>query len=250
LNNLVPDDLSHFWHLSADDALNKLSCRVNGLTDQEASERLKRYGPNTIKSKKRVSALVLFFSQFKSPITLLLIVAALLSAGLGDVIDIVIILTIVLISSLLSFWQEKGAANAVDELLKLVQLNCTALRDGCKKEIPMEHAVPGDIIYLTAGDIIPGDSLIIGSQELFVDEAAFTGETYPVEKHDCILPPDAQLSKRSNSLFMGSHVISGKATALIIKTGLQTEFGKISADLQHKAPETDLSVVYEGLVTC
>ena len=239
MNNLVPDDLSHFWHLSADDALNKLSCRVNGLTDQEANERLKRYGPNTIKSKKRVSALVLFFSQFKSPITLLLIVAALLSAGLGDVIDIVIILTIVLISSLLSFWQEKGAANAVDELLKLVQLKCTALRDGCKKEIPMEHAVPGDIIYLTAGDIIPGDSLIIGSQELFVDEAAFTGETYPVEKHDCILPPDAQLSKRSNSLFMGSHVISGKATALIIKTGLQTEFGKISADLQHKAPETD-----------
>jgi len=239
LNNLETEELSHFWHLSIDDVLTKLSCRINGLTDKEANERLKQYGLNTIKSKKRVSTLVLFLSQFKSPITLLLIVAALLSAGLGDVTDTIIILVIVLISSLLSFWQEKGAAHAVDELLKLVQLNCMVLRGGVKKEMPMEQVVPGDIIYLTAGDIIPGDSLIIESHEIFVDEAAFTGETYPVEKHNCILPPDIQLSKRSNSLFMGSHVISGKATALVIKTGRQTEFGKISADLQHKAPETD-----------
>jgi Mg2+-importing ATPase len=239
LNHLETDELSHFWHLSVDDAFNKLSCRISGLTSKEADERLKQYGLNTIKSKKRVSALMLFLSQFKSPITLLLIAAALLSARLGDVTDTVIILVIVLISSLLSFWQEKGAANAVNELMKLVQLNCSVLRDGDKKEIPMERAVPGDIIYLTAGDIIPGDSLIIESQEIFVDEAAFTGETYPVEKSSGILSAEIQLSKRSNSLFMGSHVISGKATALVIKTGRQTEFGKISSDLLHKAPETD-----------
>jgi len=182
---------------------------------------------------------MLFLSQFKSPITILLIIAALLSAGLGDVSDTAIILGIVLVSSLLGFFQEKGAANAVDELLKLVQLSCTVLRSDQKKEIPLEQVVPGDIIYLTAGDIIPGDSLIIESQEIFVDEAAFTGETYPVEKSNCILPADTQLSKRSNSLFMGSHVISGKATALVIKTGQQTEFGKISSDLQIKAPETE-----------
>jgi Mg2+-importing ATPase len=239
LNHIQTDELSSFWHLSIEDALKKLSCRLNGLTDKEANKRLKEYGPNTIKSKKRVSSVVLFLSQFKSPITLLLIAAALLSAGLGDITDTLIILVIVLISSLLSFWQEKGAANAVDDLLKLVRLNCTVLREGVKNKIPMEHVVPGDIVYLTAGDIIPGDSLIIESQEIFVDEAAFTGETYPVEKNSCLLPADIQLSKRSNSLFMGSHVISGKATALVIKTGHQTEFGKISSDLQHKAPETD-----------
>ena len=239
LNNLKTDQLLQFWHLSVDDALSKLSCRINGLSGKEADERLKQFGPNTIKSKKRVSTLLLFLSQFKSPITLLLIVAALLSAGLGDGTDTTIILVIVLISSLLSFGQERGAANAVEELLKLVQLNCTALRDGEKKEIPMEHVVPGDIIYLTAGDIIPGDSLIVESQEIFVDEAAFTGETYPVEKNGCILPSGIQLGKRTNSLFMGSHVISGKATALVIKTGGETEFGKISSGLQHKAPETD-----------
>jgi len=239
LNNVKTDKLQRFWHLPIDDALRELSCGINGITDNEATKRLERYGPNTIKSKKKVSVVMLFLSQFKSPITLLLIAAALLSAGLGDVTDTVIILVIVLISSLLSFWQEKGAANAVEELLKLVRLNCTVLRDGVKKEIPMEHVVPGDIIYLTAGDIIPGDSLIIESQEIFVDEAAFTGETYPVEKSGCILPADLQLAKRTNSLFMGSHVISGKATALVIKTGRETEFGKISSDLQHKAPETD-----------
>ena len=130
MNNLETEELSHFWHLSIDDVLTKLSCRINGLTDKEANERLKQYGLNTIKSKKRVSTLVLFLSQFKSPITLLLIVAALLSAGLGDVTDTIIILVIVLISSLLSFWQEKGAAHAVDELLKLMQLNCMVLRGG------------------------------------------------------------------------------------------------------------------------
>ncbi len=106
-------------------------------------------------------------------------------------------------------------------------------------EVPSEEIVPGDVIVLSAGDIIPGDSLIIESQELFVDEAAFTGETYPVEKEYSVLPIDTPLAKRKNSLFMGAHVISGKATALVIKTGKETEFGKISSGLQLRAPETD-----------
>ena len=228
-----------FWHLSTDDALKQLSCSTNGLNDSEAASRLKEYGPNTVKASSNASALILFLSQFKSPVTLLLIIAALLSAGLGDVADTIIILTIVLISSFLGFWQEKGAANAVKELLKMVQLHCTVLRNSQKKELPVESVVPGDLVYLSAGDVIPGDSLILESQELFIDEAAFTGETYPVEKSPCVLPPDTPLSKRKNSLFMGSHVISGKATALVIKTGTETEFGKISSSLQLRPPETD-----------
>ena len=228
-----------FWHLSKEDALKLLSCSINGLSVKEAAARLKIYGPNTIKNNTKTSALLLFLAQFKSPVTLLLIIAALLSASLGDLADTVIILGIVLISSFLGFWQEKGAADAVQELLKLVQLHCTLLRDNEKKEMPVEAVVPGDVVYLSAGDLIPGDSLILDSQELFVDEAAFTGETYPVEKSSCVLPVETPLGKRKNSLFMGSHVISGKANILIIKTGLQTEFGKISAQLQQKAPETD-----------
>jgi len=231
--------LEQFWQLTKEDALQKLACDLKGLTSAEAASRLRLYGPNTIKSKERTSAVLLFLSQFKSPITILLIVAALLSAGLGDVTDTVIILLIVFISSIMGFWQEYGAANAVEELLKLVRLNCSALRNGKSIEIPLDAVVPGDIVYLTAGDIVPGDGLIIESQELFVDEAAFTGETYPVEKQAGIVNAAAQLSKRSNTVFMGSHVISGKATVLVIKTGKNTEFGKISSGLQSKTPETD-----------
>lgn len=231
--------LEHFWNLTPGEAISKLSCDLKGLSVAEASSRLKAYGPNSIKSKKRVSAVLLFLSQFKSPITILLIAAAILSAGLGDLTDTIIILVIVFISSILSFWQEYGAANAVEELLKLVRLNCTVMRDGKKIDIPLESVVPGDIVYLSAGDIIPGDSLIIESKEIFVDEAAFTGETYPVEKQPGKVAASTPLSKRSNTLFMGSHVISGKATSLVVKTGQKTEFGKISTGLQIKAPETD-----------
>ncbi len=233
------NQFQNFWSLSTDDALKQLSCSKNGLTDKEASTRLKAYGPNTIKTTSNASAIFLFLSQFKSPITLLLIAAALLSAGLGDVPDTVIILAIVLISSFLGFWQEKGAADAVKELLKLVQLHCTVLRAGQKKELPVEAVVPGDIVFLNAGDLIPGDSLLLESEELFIDEAAFTGETYPVEKICGVLPADTPLAKRTNALFMGSHVISGKASALIVMTGKDTEFGKISSQLQQKSPETD-----------
>ncbi len=228
-----------FWHLDKATALKQLTAKEQGLSDREAIEKKKQYGANTIKANTSSSAFFLFVSQFKSPITLMLIAAALLSAGLGDVADTVIILAIVLISSFLGFWQEKGASDAVKELMKMVQLHCAVLRNGKKIEIPVEEVVPGDVVILSAGDVIPGDSLILESQELFVDEAAFTGETYPVEKNAGVLPENTPLAKRSNALFMGSHVISGKASALIIKIGKQTEFGQISAGLQARIPETD-----------
>ncbi|MEP6610566.1 MAG: magnesium-translocating P-type ATPase [Mucilaginibacter sp.] len=234
-----PGTLQSFWQLTATNALQQLSATEGGLATNEAAARLKQYGPNSIKAKTNTSGLMLLLAQFKSPVTLLLIIAALLSAGLGDVADTVIILAIVLISSVLGFWQEKGAARAVSELLKMVQLHCSVLRAGKKMDVPLEVVVPGDIINLTAGDIIPADGLILEAQALFIDEAAFTGETYPVEKSVCVLPENTPLAKRKNTLFMGSHVISGKATALVIKTGIDTEFGKISAQLQQKTPETD-----------
>jgi len=231
--------IDSFYQLTPAEVFTRLNCSDQGLSAGEARSRLAKYGRNTIRKNTVNSAYRLFFSQFKSPVTLLLIVAALLSAGLGDVADTVIILIIVLISSCLGFWQERGAANAVSALLKLVRLHCDVLRDGAKKTIPAEEAVPGDIVILTAGDIIPGDSLILTSQQLFTDEATFTGETYPVEKNAGVLPLDTSLANRSNTLLMGSHVISGKATALIIKTGAATEFGKISAGLQSALPSTE-----------
>jgi len=231
--------LDHFWSLSPEEALGNLSCTREGLSAEEARKRARQYGLNSFKTNPRASSILLFLLQFKSPLTLLLVAAALLSMVLGDFTNAVIILVIILISSLLGFFQERGAANAVTELLKLVQIKCRILRDGKETERPVENAVPGDIIFLSAGDVIPADSLLLESKELFIDEAAFTGVTYPVEKNTGTVAVDAALAKRSNALFMGSHVISGKARALVIKTGKETAFGKISDRLTSKTPETD-----------
>ncbi len=192
-----------------------------------------------MKGRPKTSAVILFILQFKSPITLLLIAAALLSVVLQDKTDAIIILMIVTISALLGWRQEKGAANAVDQLMKMVQINCQVIRDSLIKEIHIEEAVTGDVVLLSAGDIIPGDSLLHESKELFIDEAVFTGETYPVEKTVGVLPTDTPLAKRINIVLMGTHVISGKAKVLVMKTARQTEFGQISDNLRTKAPETD-----------
>jgi P-type Mg2+ transporter len=231
--------LAQFWTQTTQVVLNDLSCSENGLTAIEADSRLSQYGMNSFKGYSRSTSIFLFFAQFKSPITILLMIAALLSMGLGDITDSIIILIIILVSSFLGFWQENGAAHAVDELLKMVRIRCLILRDGTEKEFPVENVVPGDIIILSAGDVIPADSLILDSKEIFIDEAAFTGETFPVEKNAGVVPADTPLAKRTNALFMGSHVISGTARVLVVKTGKQTEFGKISEKLRVKSPETD-----------
>ncbi len=153
-----------------------------------------------------------------------------------------IILTIILISSLLGFWQERGAANAVEKLLTIVQTKASVFRDGTQKEIPVEEIVPGDVIHLNAGDLVPGDSIIIESNDLFVNESSLTGETFPAEKTVGILPQETTISQRTNSLFMGTNVVSGDAQALIVGTGLQTEFGKVSARLKLRPPETEFEL--------
>ena len=117
-----------FWHIDAKTAIEQLRSKNGGLDAGEAAERLKLYGPNTLNSAGKKSAIILFLAQFKSPVTLLLIIASLISAGLGDVTDTIIILIIVLVSGLLGFLQERGAENAVEELLKMLQLHCTVLR--------------------------------------------------------------------------------------------------------------------------
>ena len=229
----------NFWHLLPEEALLSVGSDVLGLTEKAVQERLRKYGANTLKKSSRSSAFILFLLQFKSPVTLLLIIAAGLSFALHDKTDATIILLIVLVSGLLGWWQEKGAANVVEQLMKMVQIKCRVVRNGQDKEIHIEEVVPGDVVLLSAGDVIPGDSLLLESQELFVDEAAFTGETCPVEKNSGVLPLDTPLAQRNNSVFMGSHVISGKAKALVMKTAMQSEFGKISEPLRLKAPETD-----------
>lgn len=228
-----------FWSVPVPEMLQRLQTTCEGLNSSESSERLKKYGANLLKPKKSSNTLKILLSQFKSPIILILLFAAGLSFFLGDTTDTVIIITIILISSLLGFWQEKGAADAFEKLLSSVEVKSTVLRDGEGKEIPVEQIVPGDVIIFGAGDIVPADCLILESKGLFVNEATLTGETYPVEKSTKTLKAETPLAKRENSLWMGTSVESGSGKALAVATGKKTEFGKISEELRTSAPETE-----------
>jgi Mg2+-importing ATPase len=228
-----------FWSNSAAELLNRLQATASGLKTDEAKKRLISYGANRLKPKKRSDAFTLLVAQFKSPIILILLFATGLSFFLHDPVDAAIILAIVLVSGLLSFWQEHSASDAVEKLLAIVQIKTAVLRDGNQLEIPVEEIVPGDIVVLNAGDIVPGDSLLLESKDVFVDEAMLTGETFPVEKVVSVLPADTALAQRTNTVWMGTHIVSGSAKALVILTAKETEFGKVSERLKLKAPETE-----------
>jgi P-type Mg2+ transporter len=230
---------SPFWSLPIDRVLQQLNSSANGLSNPEAKQRLIKYGANSLTQKHKSNTLTLLLNQFKSPIILILMFAAGLSIFLRDATDAIIILTIVIISGLLGFWQERGASNAVEKLLALVQVKATVLRQGIEQEIPHENVVPGDIVLLAAGGSIPGDCLVLESKDLSVNEATLTGETYPADKMSGVLPEATGLSQRTNILYMGTHVISGSAKAVVVGTGKQTEFGKVSERLKLRPPETE-----------
>ena len=232
-------DSRPFWSISGEELLHNLKATPDGLTTYEAKKRLISYGANRLKPQKRSDAFTLLIGQFKSPIILILLFATLLSVSLHDPVDALIILLIVLVSGLLGFWQEHSASNAVEKLLAIVQIKAAVFRDGNQLEISIEDIVPGDIIFLNAGDIVPGDCLLLESKDLFVDEAMLTGETFPVEKSVSVLPEDTSLAKRTNAAWMGTHIVSGSAKAIVVLTGQNTEFGKVSERLKLKPLETD-----------
>ena len=185
------------------------------------------------------TAWALLLNQFRSPLVLLLLAAMAISLSIGERMDVLMVLAVVLMSTMLGFWQEYRASNAVAALLNLIQTKATVLRDGIEVEIPADEVVKGDIAILNAGDTIPGDGVLIESKDLFVDESALTGESYPSEKNTGSVPEIAKQSERTNAIFEGTHVVSGTARALIMTTGTQTELGRISERLRLRAPETE-----------
>ncbi|MBI2812543.1 MAG: magnesium-translocating P-type ATPase, partial [Candidatus Melainabacteria bacterium] len=227
-----------FWSLKAEELLHTLNTSSQGLNQSEARRRLKQYGANRLVHAKRHTLLSLFLSQFKSPLILLLLFAATLSLFLRDRTDAIIIMIIVFASSILSFFQEKGAVRAVEKLVSLVKIRTTVLREGKSIDVEMENVVPGDIILFNAGDIVPSDCLILESKDCFVDESSLTGESFHVEKKAGALPAKTALRERENVLYMGSNIFSGTAKALVVKTGKETEFGKVSEHLKVRVPET------------
>ncbi|NGZ03587.1 MAG: magnesium-translocating P-type ATPase [Nitrospira sp. WS238] len=228
-----------FWSTPADELLVRLQSRPEGLRTAEAQERQAQYASARLKPHQDIRPLFALLSQFRSPIILILLSAAIISLVLGDRTDALIILAIILISALLGFWQEHGAAKAVAALLSLVRVTTEVWRDSHPVKIPIEDIVPGDVITLSAGSSIPGDGLVIESKDLFVDEAMLTGETYPTEKSISIVSAAAALSQRTNSVFMGTHVVSGHAKAIVVHVGKETEFGRIAAHVMLRPPETE-----------
>ena len=197
---ITPRDIpsaNAFWNTEPSEQFKILHTSIDGLTSEEVLRRRIKYGPNQLSQASNTAAIKLFANQFKSPITLLLIGAAILSYFLHDQTDGAIIMVIVLISSMLGFWQERSAGNAVSKLLSMVQIRTSVLRDRAWIEIPMGEIVPGDIVKLSAGDSVPADCLLVESNELFADEAAFTGETFPVEKKVGIVSVDSPMAKRT-----------------------------------------------------
>ncbi|HEX6964854.1 MAG TPA: magnesium-translocating P-type ATPase [Gemmatimonadaceae bacterium] len=228
-----------FWSVPIDRLLDELHSSASGLTERDAEERLARLGANAAAPSRRGGALRLFVRQFTNPITALLSVATLLSIAVGEVRDGEIILGILAASGVLGFWQEHRAAGVIARLLALVQFKASVVRDGCVREVPVDAVVPGDVVQLRAGSSVPADARLLAAKDLFVDEAALTGESYPSEKAVGATPADAPVSQRSNAVFLGTHVVSGMASAVVVRTGPATEFGGIAHRLAVRPPETE-----------
>ncbi len=225
----------------------QLQSSEQGLTSEEARKRLAKYGPNDTTGTKHASPLVQFLRLFLNPLILILILASLVSAALGDPVDASIILIIVLLSNILNFVQTYRSQKAVDKLRSSVAPTATALRDGTWIEIPRRDLVPGDMIRLTAGDMVPADARLVQTTDLQVQQAALTGESQPVEKTaDDLDVPSENLAEVHNRVFLGTSVMSGSATALVTATGRNTAFGDIAASLASKPPQTEFERGMQG----
>jgi len=226
--------------LPIEELLKRLNTSLAGLSSEDVEKRLKVFGYNELVRKKKRAAVVDFLLHFKSPLVIILLIAGLISGFFGEVANTVIIFSIVVFSIVLDFYQESKAERVAEMLKQKVVTTATVLRDGVKREVRLNEIVPGDIIYLSAGDIVPADARVIAAKDLFVNQSALTGESFPVEKTAQPLKSfDPSITEWSNYLFMGTSVVSGTATAVIVKTGNLTEYGRIAKRLVEREAETE-----------
>ena len=228
-----------FWSQSADDLLRALDSSSSGMDPAAAQQRLRSVGPNLIGRQRGTGMLALLAKQFASPLVLILLFGALVSFWLHDASDGIIILVIVCGSALLSFWQEARASKAVEALRSRLALTSRVLRGGVETSIPAAQLVPGDIILLSAGNLVPADGLILECTDFLVTEAALTGESLPVEKRPGVSAATAPIAACKNAVFTGSSVRSGTGRVLVAQTGANTEYGAIAKRLQQAESPTD-----------
>lgn len=212
-----------------------------GLTAKEAGRRLKRYGRNVVVEKKRIGPVLILLGKLKNPLFILLIGISVVSFSVGQRMSGSIVLAMVFLSALLDFFNSYKSQRAVEKLASRIATTVTVLRSGRKQEIDFAEVVPGDVIFLSAGSIIPADCQILESDDFFVNQAALTGESLPVEKLAASGGGQADAAGQDR-VFMGTSVVSGFATVLALQTGPRTEFGKIARDLEKAEPKTDFEI--------
>ncbi|MEE9525480.1 MAG: calcium-translocating P-type ATPase, SERCA-type [Candidatus Woesearchaeota archaeon] len=244
--------------ISAQQALHELHSSETGLSQQEADLRLKKYGPNEIKEEKMISPIKIFFSQFKSFIVLILILAMGVSIFIGykeymiegngilkHMIDPIVIFAILILNAAMGFIQEYKAEKSIEALKKMASLKAVVRRDGKEREIDAKELVPGDIIILETGEKIPADSRIIRSINLQTQEAALTGESLPVKKGELTLRESTQIADQVNMIFSGTIITKGRGKAMVASTGMNTEIGKIARMIQ--TAKTELTPLQKKL---
>jgi len=233
---LGPEEI---WKEPLDRLLRRLATTPAGLDTAEVQSRLTTYGPNDAATVKRLPLWLQFLTRFRNPLVIILLVASGLSAATGDAASFLIVVAIVTLSMTLDFVQEVRAQNAVEALRRSVAVQATVRRNGTSLPVLIDQLVPGDIVELIAGDLVPADSRLVDSRDLFVNQALLTGEPYPAEKQ----ASDAALGAgnpagASNAVFAGTSVISGTATIVICRTGSQTALGHLATSLAEKPPAT------------
>ncbi|HTX43481.1 MAG TPA: cation-transporting P-type ATPase, partial [Methanocella sp.] len=206
-----------------------MSTGPSGLSPDEAAERLRKYGPNVLKARKKTSPLILFFSQLNNFLIYLLIAAAVLSFMIGEALDAMVIAAIILLNAILGFVQEYKAGQSIEALRKLIVPEALVLRGGMRYRVPASTLVPGDAIEVDAGENVPADCRIIYAAGLKVDESPLTGESEPAGKKEETVPADTAPGDMDNMLFMGTSVLDGRGLAIVIGTGMDTEVGRIAS---------------------
>ncbi len=236
------------WHsLRTEEVFSGLNSGQKGLSAKEAAKRLSEYGLNQLESPTKPSPLKIFLGKFKDYMVLVLIFAALISYIAGEATNAYAILGIVFLVAVIGFFQEYKAERAMEALREMVAPEADVFRDGKISTIPAVSLVPGDVIYLEAGDKVPADGRIIEETSLEVIEASLTGESFPVKKDTLLLSEDASLADRKNMVFMGTIVSHGNCLAVLTATGHNTELGKISGMIQQKPADPPLKIKLEQL---
>lgn len=235
--------LADYAKFEASKILKDLKSSTSGLSETDSAARFKQYGPNSISAQAELHIVLEFLSHFKNPLVIILLAASAISASFGQITNLIIISVMILASVILDFFEEHSANQAAKKLRDRVKTMATVIRDGKKIEVHASTITVGDLIFLSSGDLVPADARLIEADDFFVNQSSLSGESFPKEKNsDLDTKPKKSILDLTNIVFMGSNVVSGTATAVVLKIGSATEFGQIALKLTQPEEKSDFEI--------